>query len=46
MDKGEDGIIDFEELKHISRLTGDTTNDDDLLEMLHNIFVNNGTSSN
>lgn len=46
MDKGEDGVIDFEELKQLSRLTGDTINDDDLLEMLHNIFVNNKTSSN
>lgn len=45
-DKNEDGIIDFEEFKAISKELKDGINDDDLLEMMHSTHVNNKTSSN
>ena len=45
-DKNEDGIVDFEEFKAVSRSLGDPINDDDLLEMMHSTFINQKTSSN
>lgn len=46
IDKQGDEIIDFEELKQLARISSDGCSDDDLLEMLHSIYVNRETSSN
>lgn len=46
LDKQSDEVLDFEELKHLARISGDGSNDEDLLEMLHSIYVNRETSSN
>lgn len=45
-DKNEDGIIEFEELKAISKQLHDGINDDDLMELMHNTFINQKTASN
>lgn len=45
-DKDEDGIINFEEFKAISRQLHENLNDDDLLEMLHSTHVNQKTGTN
>lgn len=46
VDRNEDGIIDFEELKSGLKSIGDQMNDDDILEMMHSTFINKKTSSN
>lgn len=45
-DRNEDGLVDFEDLKAISRQLHDGINDDDLLELMHNTFINRKTSTN
>jgi Ca2+-binding EF-hand superfamily protein len=45
-DKDENGIIDFEEFKAISKQLHENLNDDDLLELMHNASINSRTSSN
>jgi Ca2+-binding EF-hand superfamily protein len=45
-DKDENGSIDFEELKAISRQLHENLNDDDLLELLHSTHINQKTASN
>jgi centrin-1 len=45
-DKDENGIIDFEEFKIVSKQVRDGINDDDLLELLHSTHVNQKTASN
>lgn len=44
-DKDENGFIDFEELKAISKQLHENLTDDDLLELIHNTSVNNKTAS-
>lgn len=39
-DKDENGIIDFEEFKGVAKYIKDAINDDELMEMLHNAYVN------
>jgi Ca2+-binding EF-hand superfamily protein len=46
IDKQEDEVIDFEELKHLARISGDGASDDEILEMLHAIHINRETSTN
>ena len=46
LDKDEDDIINFEELKQLARLAGDNINDEDIMEMLHSVFINKNTSTN
>lgn len=46
IDKQGDEMLDFEELKHLAKISGDGSNDEDLLEMLHSIYVNRETTSN
>lgn len=46
IDKHGDDLIDFEELKQLARISGDGCNDEELMEMLHNIFVSRETGSN
>ena len=45
-DKDENGVIDFEEFKSISRQLHESLNDDAILEMLHSASVNHKTVSN
>lgn len=45
-DKNEDGIIDFEEFKAVSKWLKDGINDDDLLELLHSTHVSQKTATN
>lgn len=45
-DKEEDELLDFEEVKSLSRMAGDYMNDEELMEMLHTIHINRGTSTN
>ena len=45
-DKDENGTVDFEEFKTISRQLHENVNDDDLLEMLHSTHVNHKTATN
>ncbi len=45
-DKDENGIIDFEDFKTISKEITQVMNDDDLLEMMHSSHVNHKTSTN
>ncbi len=45
-DKNEDGLIDFDELKAISRQIHDNLNDDDLRELMHSTSINSKTESN
>lgn len=44
-DKDENGSIDFEEFKAISKQLHENLNDDDLLEMLHSTHVNQKTAT-
>ena len=45
-DKDEDGFINFEELKAVSKQLRENLNDDDLLELLHSTHVNQKTGTN
>ena len=45
-DNNEDGVIEFEEFKAISKWLKEGINDDDLLEMMHSTHVNQKTSTN
>jgi centrin-1 len=45
-DKDENGLIDFEEFKAISKQLHENVNDDDLLEMLHSTHINQKTGTN
>lgn len=46
MDKDDDDYINYDELKQLSRIAGDNINDEDILEMLHSIFINHKTTNN
>ena len=45
-DSDENGVIDFEEFKSISKWIHEPLNDDLILEMLHSTHVNHKTSTN
>ena len=45
-DKDENGVIDFEEFRVISKQLHENLNDDDIIEMMHSASINNHTSSN
>lgn len=45
-DKEEDDLLDFEEVKHLCKMAGDNLTDEDIMEMLHTIHINRGTSTN
>lgn len=46
IDRQEDEVIDFEEIKNLARIAGDGTNDDEIMEMLHSIHINRETTTN
>ena len=46
IDKDENGILDFEEFKQVSKHLKDNLGDDDILELMHSTHVNRKTSSN
>lgn len=39
------GIIDFDSFKRIAKELGETMNDDDLTEMMHNAYILNNTET-
>jgi hypothetical protein len=39
-------VIEFEQLKNISRSLGEYMNDEDLLAMMHAVFIKHQTTSN
>ena len=44
-DKDQTGVIDFDSFKRIARELGETLNDDEITEMMHNAYIINGTES-
>jgi len=44
-DKDETGVIGFEAFKRIARELGETMNDDEITEMMHNAYILNGTEN-
>ena len=44
-DKDSTGYIDFDAFKRIARELGETLNDDEITEMMHNAYILNGTES-
>ena len=45
-DKNGDGVVDLEEFKSIARELGETLNEEELIELMHNNYILNNTSSN
>ena len=46
LDKDHDDYINYDELKKLARLAGDSINDEEILETLHSIFINYKTTTN
>ncbi len=46
IDKDEDDYINYDELKNLSKIAGDSINDEEILEMLHSIHINHKTNTN
>ena len=46
IDKDENGILDIDEFRSLSKYLKDNLNDDDVLEMMHSCHVNKKTSTN
>jgi Ca2+-binding EF-hand superfamily protein len=44
-DREDHGHADFESFKHVARELGETMNDDELLEMMHNAHILNNTEN-
>lgn len=44
-DKQGNGYADFESFKRVARELGETMNDDELTEMMHNAYIMNGTET-
>lgn len=45
-DREQTGEIGFEQLKEISRFIGENMTDDDILELMHSVYITNKTQSN
>lgn len=45
-DPEETGMVDFEQIKKIARNVGETMTDDDLMDLMHSVFINKQTTSN
>ena len=46
LDTDDDDYINYDELKKLSRMSGDHITDDDILEMLHSASINHKTNNN
>ena len=46
LDTDDDDYINYDELKKMSRIAGDNINDEEILELLHSIFINHKTNNN
>lgn len=44
-DNEGNGVADFNSFKRIARQLGETLNDDELTELMHNAYILNGTES-
>ena len=45
-DKEQTGVIEFEQLKKIARSLGENLTDNDLLDLMHAVFIKHETTSN
>ena len=45
-DKNGDGIVDLDEFKQIARELGETMNEEEIIELMHNAYILNNTASN
>lgn len=45
-DTDDAGFIDFEKMKAVARELGETMNDEEIQEMMHNTHILNNTESN
>jgi Ca2+-binding EF-hand superfamily protein len=45
-DKEQTGVIEFEQIKTIARSLGEYLTDDDILDLMHAVFINHQTTSN
>ena len=46
LDLDDDDYINYDEIKKLSRMAGDIINDEEILELLHSIFINHKTNNN
>lgn len=44
-DNQGNGVIDFDSFKRVAKELGETLNDDEIIEMMHNAYIINGTES-
>ena len=45
-DNEGNGVIDFNSFKRIAKELGETLNDDEIIEMMHNNYIINNTETN
>ena len=45
-DKNGDGIVDLDEFKQVARELGETMNEEEIIELMHNAYILNNTASN
>jgi Ca2+-binding EF-hand superfamily protein len=45
-DQNGDGFIDLEEFKAMARLLGETMNEEEIIELMHNTYILNNLQSN
>ena len=45
-DKNQSGFLEFERIKHVAREIGENMTDDDILSLMHAVFINHNTTSN
>eukprot|EP00178_Gracilaria_changii_P011788 TRINITY_DN3322_c0_g1_i1.p1 TRINITY_DN3322_c0_g1~~TRINITY_DN3322_c0_g1_i1.p1 ORF type:complete len:181 (+),score=29.73 TRINITY_DN3322_c0_g1_i1:19-561(+) len=46
LDLDDDDYINYDEIKKLAKLSGDSINDDEILELLHSAFINQKTNNN
>jgi len=45
-DQNGDGFIDLEEFKQMARQLGETMNEEEIIELMHNTYILNNFNSN